>query len=551
MLFLGLIMNYIAIVCKYSKPLEFPIVLKQNVLLLQLIAKDILKNPNISKLTKQLINIVWFKRDLRLHDHAALCKAIEADKPVLLIYIFEPELINDPHYDLRHWRFVWQSLKDMQQVKNLNFTLAVIHQGAIDAFRQIFRFYNVHTVFSYEEVGIRKTFDRDLELKKLFKSKGVFWDESPYAGVRRALKNREGWAKYWHQQMYAAEDKVHLGRLKELAIRLGEDNQQALQAIKGKSIPREFMEIMPDGMQSGGEHLAWERLETFLQYRAAGYGKNISSPTGARHHGSRLSAHLAWGNLSMRQVFHYYLNHLKEKEPSMQRDLNAMASRLRWHCHFIQKFESEDSIEFYNLNPAFNVLNQTFNEPFFEAWKKGETGFPLVDAAMRCLKETGFLNFRLRAMVMSFWSHLLWQPWKPAAEYLASMFLDFEPGIHYAQVQMQAGVTGINTIRIYNPVKQSKEVDTNAEFILEWVPELRSLPINFVHEPWTLTAMEQLFFDIQLGVHYPSPIVDLKKAHSNARDILWGIKDSKETQKYNRKILRRHVEGKTVKEQDE
>ena len=502
-------------------------------------------------MSKQHINIVWFKRDLRLHDHAALRKAIEADKPILLIYIFEPELISDPHYDLRQWRFVWQSLKDMQQAKNLNFTLSVIHQDALDTFRQIFRFFNVHTVFSYEEVGIRKTYDRDLALKKLFSSKAVSWDESPYAGVRRALKNRTGWAKYWHEQMYAPEDKVHLGRLKELVIRLGEDNQQALQAIKGKTIPREFMEPMPDGMQSGGEHLAWERLETFLQYRAAGYGRNISSPIGARHHGSRLSAHLAWGNLSMRQVFHYYLNHLKEKEPSFQRDLNSMASRLRWHCHFIQKFESEDRIEFENLNPAFNVLDQEFNEVFFEAWKNGNTGFPLVDAAMRCLKETGFLNFRLRAMVMSFWSHLLWQPWKPAAEHLAAMFLDFEPGIHYAQVQMQAGVTGINTIRIYNPAKQSKEIDANAEFILEWVPELKGLTLNFIHEPWTLTTMEQLFYDIQLGIHYPNTIIDLKKSHSRARDILWGIKDGKEAQKYNRAILKKHVEGKTVREQDE
>jgi deoxyribodipyrimidine photo-lyase len=499
---------------------------------------------------KPLINVVWFKRDLRLSDHAPLRKAIEDGKPLLLIYIFEPELMSDKHYDIRHWRFVWQSLKDMQQANKLNFSLSVAHQNASDTFRHILRFFDIHTVFSQEEIGIKITYDRDLTMKKLFRSKNIVWDESPYAGVRRGLKDRIGWAKYWHEQMYALEEKVHLGKLREIAIRLALDNSAAHQAIKGKPLPREVMEPMPEGMQSGGELLGWERLESFVNHRALGYIKNISSPIGSRHFGGRISAHLAWGNLSMRQVFQYYTRHVKEKEPSMQRDLNAFASRLRWHCHFIQKFESEDRIEFENLNPAFDVLEQPYNDEYFERWKNGQTGYPLIDAAMRCLRETGFLNFRLRATVLSFWSHLLWQPWKPAAEYLASMFLDFEPGIHYAQVQMQAGVTGINIIRIYNPVKQSKEIDPDAKFILEWVQELKNLPLNLVHEPWTLRPLEQLFHDMQLGLHYPLPIIDYKKTHTDARDILWGVKDSKAAQKYNWKILKKHVEGK-LKEQQE
>lgn len=499
-------------------------------------------------MARQQINVVWFKRDLRLHDHHPLHQAIEAGQPLLLLYIYEPSLMEQPYHDLRHWQFVWQSLKDMQQVDKLNYAISVCHQEATDVFRQLFRFFDVQTVYSYEEMGTQHSFDRDLAIKKLFRAKKVAWKESPYAGVRRGLKNREGWSKYWHEVMNAEQDKVGMDKLKKLCLRLSVDNLSAHQAIKGKPLPRELMSH-PEGMQGGGELLAQERLQSFLSHRAEGYSKNGSHPILSRHSGSRLSAHLAWGNLSVRQVFQYYKQHIGEAEPLMQADLRAFGSRLRWHCHYIQKFESECRIEFENLNSVFDQLDQQFDPQLFEAWKNGQTGYPLVDAAMRCLHKTGFLNFQMRAMLISFWCHQLWQPWQPAAAHLASQFLDFEPGIHFPQVQIQAGVTGIDPIRIYNPVKQAKDLDPQAKFVLQWLPELKKLPLHFIIEPWTLRPLEQLFHDVQLGVHYPAPIVDIKKSNARARQVLWALKDSPEAQANNQLILAKHAEGKKTEKE--
>ena len=156
----------------------------------------------------------------------------------------------------------------------------------------------------------------------------------------------------------------------------------------------------------------------------------------------------------------------------------------------------------------------------------------MVDACMRALTATGWLNFRMRAMVMSFASYHLWLHWRKPALHLANLFTDYEPGIHYSQVQMQSGTTGINAIRIYNPIKQGIDHDPDGVFIRRWIPELRDIDQAYIHTPW------------QAASHmngYPMPIVDEKTARKSAADQLYGLRKNntahKETAK---KIVSKH-----------
>lgn len=479
------------------------------------------------------INLVWFKRDLRLSDHEplhmAITDSIRSGRQILLLYIFEDLQINDSHYSTRHWRFVYQSLVDIQH-RLPKKSLWIKRGNAFKIINQINEEFGIHRIFSHQEVGLGNTYQRDIEIKNWCNHQNIDWYEAQTGAVIRGLSNRKYWDKNWSKAMRSAIEYIDLTQTNFI-----------VQHSKPDSLENAWL-IDDPLMQLGGEKQAHNVLNSFFEQRGKPYSYSLSSPALSQNHCSRLSAYLAWGNISLRQVYQTTLQHWNKT--GWRRSLVAFSSRLHWHCHFIQKFESEHSMEFEHLNRGYDNLPRDGSPQALanlQAWKNAKTGYPLIDACMLCLKKTGYINFRMRAMLVSFLTHNLALDWRLGVKHLASVFLDFEPGIHYSQFQMQAGVTGINTIRVYNPIKQSKEKDSNGEFITTWIPALKGLPLPFVHEPWLMTDLEQIMYDFTLGEDYPNRVVDIASTSKTARDLLWQWKKNERVKKEGHRIIARHV----------
>lgn len=489
---------------------------------------------------KKNLQIVWFKRDLRIADHNPLLAAAAVGR-VLPLYIVEPEYWAEPDTSGRQWCFIRDSLLELRiALARIGQPLVVRLGDVVQILTGLHTHFGLGGMWSHEETGNAWTFARDRRVASWCRTAGVLWTEFPQNGVIRGLSDRNGWARKWEHFMTA---------------KLGKEASPLapIPRLDPGPIPEAHSFGLDDDYcpqrQRGGRSAGIERLDSFLDERGRRYRFEMSSPITAETACSRLSPHAAYGTLSLREIYHateqrrtILKNSLTASTQPWSQSLSSFAGRLHWHCHFMQKLENQVDLEWENIHRAYDHLRAD-DAQLFKSWCHGETGWPFVDACMRMLHATGWINFRMRAMLMAVASYHLWINWRKPGEYLARHFTDYEPGIHWPQVQMQSGTTGINLPRIYNPIKQAHEQDPSGIFVRRWVPELCEVPDEYVHEPWAWDAAPQW-----LGDRYPRPIVDYLKAAKLARQRIWAVRKKDNFQNIADSIQAKHGSRKRTRQ---
>ncbi len=483
------------------------------------------------------ITIYWLKKDFRLRDNPALARALAAER-VLILYIVEPSNFLAPETSDKHVHSIIRAYNYFKS--EIGAGGGAVHYAVgevIDVLNELAKYFLIKEIIAHQEIGVNRTYERDKAVIAWCAARGADFVELKQTGVFRALPDRDRRGKLWRE--FYSDGLVEIPADKNIArSKLPNQVPHLLRShdlSKSDHAGVEFTTNV-DVIQPVSEQDALDTLQSFLYQRGEQYSGGISSPNTAFEAGSRLSVHLAWGTVTGRYVYqkvHERKAELKEKAPAERGrwlvSLTSFLSRLHWRDHFIQRLETEPQMEHFALNEAFDEVVYDATPAQVEAWATGTTGFPMVDACVRCLVATGFVNFRMRAMLTSFGCHVLHIDWRTLDPIMARMYTDYEPGIHLSQLQMQASVVGINTVRVYNPTKQLEDHDPEAVFVKEWIPELRSY-----------TAKEIIRHNEVPLDGYPAPIADYREESDKMKAQIYAIKRKSTTKEIASRVYEKH-----------
>ncbi|WP_353855886.1 deoxyribodipyrimidine photo-lyase [Bacillus sp. Bos-x628] len=457
------------------------------------------------------IVVIWFRRDMRMDDHIALSKAIAYAKKhhyqLFAFYHVDP-FFTKMALDLNHEHFFQNLAHFVKEAREAHLYVHLFHDDVISAFQQVLDVYDIKAVFFNEDqVGIGKK--RDDQVTNYLEEKGIHvskWQDTHLHGANDILKADgshyqvftpyyQSWQKHEKHPVMKVDKSFfadeHIVRHETLSQK-GDD--QLRNIIKRCS--RKFDQI--------GSEKAKKTLQSFIQKRLTRYHENRDIPSVFGT--SKLSRFLKTGTISVRTVYHA----VHQEDLFEDEGRETFIKELAWRDFYHMMYAHYPDMKEKEVNSTFQGMKWSENEALFEAWCKGETGFPLVDAGMRQLNEEGWMHNRLRMVTASFLTKDYLIDWRKGEAYFAKKLVDYDEASNIGGFQWAAsvGTDAVPYFRIFNPITQSKRFDPSGEFIRRYVPELKRVDDQWIHEPSKMSIDEQKKSGCIIGDTYPHPTVD-------------------------------------------
>ncbi len=466
--------------------------------------------------------IVWFRDDLRLCDHPALHAAASSGRPVICVFVFDEQSRSADARPLGGAARWWlaQSLRALQKRLNGFGAPLVLRRGpAAKIIAEVARTTGASAVFWNEIAQAPHQATAD-DVAAALREIGVTSQSFPgdLLAAPADIRNKDGrglrvFTPFWRRLQVLGDPPKPLPAPDGLR--------------PGPNLASDMLEswrlepARPDwacGLRDAwvpGELAAQQRLEAFLRSRVAGYASQRDRPD--RDGTSRLSPHLRFGEISPRQIWHAARFVMAER-PALSGDADKFLSELGWRefCRHLL-FDVPD-LSTRNLQPSFDAFPWKRDDEALDAWQRGRTGYPIVDAGMRELWHTGVMHNRVRMVAASFLVKHLLIDWREGEKWFWDTLVDADPGSNPANWQWVAG-SGADAapyFRVFNPILQGENFDPDGAYVRRWVPELALLPTSLIHQPWRATPLELKGAGVDPGKTYPKPIIDHNKGRERA-----------------------------------
>ena len=466
--------------------------------------------------TNEDIIIFWFRQDLRILDNPGLSKSLTSDK-VLPIYILDDTNSNDFAMGAASRWWLHNSLRELN--KNLDNKLSLYIGDPSEILESLSSRFNIKGIFwnrCYEPWRI----ERDKKIKSKFIEKDIIvetfnsallWE--PWEILKSDNTPYKVFTPYYRKGCLMSEPPRKPFSAPNLDT-LFEDKENILQLDDLNLLPRIKWYKEMEKVWEPGEKGAHKKLESFLSDGLLGYKEGRNFPS--KKNVSQLSAHMHFGEISPNQVWHRAK--LKKDLPGIEKDLDHFLSELGWREFSYNLLFHFPELPRENLQKKFDNFPWIENEILFDKWKKGLTGYPIVDAGMRELWQTGYMHNRVRMIVGSFLVKNLLLHWHKGEEWFWDCLIDADLASNSASWQWVAG-SGADAapyFRIFNPISQGIKFDPEGEYTKKFLPELKDLPTKYLYSPWEAPADVLEKANVKLGENYPGPIVDLKESRERA-----------------------------------